>query len=90
MTEEKTTARGARKTLVGDVISDKMDKTLIVSIERLKKHPLYGKYVKRRVKYHAHDEAGVAKTGDRVIIVETKPMSKLKTWRLKEVVEKAR
>ncbi len=82
--------RGRTKVLVGDVISDKMDKTVVVSIESLKKHPLYGKYVKRRVKYHAHDEKGVARTGDKVMIVETKPMSKQKRWRLKEVLEKAK
>jgi small subunit ribosomal protein S17 len=83
-------ARGRRKTLVGDVISGKVDKTVVVAIERLKKHPLYGKYIKRRVKYMVHDENKVAKPGDKVAIVECRPVSKLKRWRIKEVLEKAR
>jgi small subunit ribosomal protein S17 len=83
-------AGGKRKTLVGNVISDKMDKTVVVVIERLKKHPLYGKYIKRRVKYFAHDEKNVTKPGDKVVIVETRPLSKHKRWRIKEVLEKAR
>jgi small subunit ribosomal protein S17 len=81
---------GKRKTLVGSVISGKMEKTVVVVIERLKKHPLYGKYIKRRVKYMVHDEKGVAKLGDKVTIVETRPMSKRKRWRIKEVLEKSR
>jgi small subunit ribosomal protein S17 len=83
-------AGGRRKTFVGSVISDKMDKTVVVSIERLKKHPLYGKYLKRRVKYVVHDEKEIAKPGDKVLIVETRPISKLKRWRVKEVLEKAK
>jgi small subunit ribosomal protein S17 len=83
-------AGGKRKTLVGKVISDKMDKTVIVAIERLKKHPLYGKYIKRRVKYMVHDKDNLSKPGDKVVIVETRPLSKLKRWRVKEVLEKAR
>jgi small subunit ribosomal protein S17 len=83
-------AGGKRKTLVGNVISDKMDKTVIVAIERLKKHPLYGKYIKRRVKYMAHDADNLSKPGDKVVIVETRPLSKFKRWRVKEVLEKAR
>ena len=81
---------GKRKTFVGSVISGKMEKTVVVVIERLKKHPLYGKYIKRRVKYMVHDEKGVAKLGDKVTIVETRPLSKRKRWRIKEVLEKSR
>lgn len=80
---------GKRKTLVGSVVSDKMEKTVIVAIESLKKHPLYGKYIKSRVKYMVHDEKGVAKPGDKVAIVETRPVSKRKRWRIKEVLEKS-
>jgi small subunit ribosomal protein S17 len=81
---------GKRKTLVGSVISGKMEKTVVVVIERLKKHPLYGKYIKRRVKYMVHDEKGVSKPGDKVTIIETRPLSKRKRWRIKEVLEKSR
>jgi small subunit ribosomal protein S17 len=81
---------GKRKTLVGSVISGKMEKTVVVVIERLKKHPLYGKYIKRRVKYMVHDEKGVSKPGDKVAIVETRSLSKRKRWRIKEVLEKSR
>lgn len=83
-------SRGRKRTLVGSVLSDKMDKTVIVSTERLKKHPLYGKYIKRRVKYMVHDEKGLAAPGDKVLIVESRPISKLKMWRVKEVLEKAK
>lgn len=82
--------RGKRKTLVGDVISDKMDKTVVVAIERLKKHPLYGKYIKRRVKYMVHDEENLSKPGDKVMIVESRPSSRFKRWRVKEILEKAK
>jgi small subunit ribosomal protein S17 len=82
--------RGRRKTRVGTVISDKMDKTVVVSVERRYAHPLYGKQVTRSKKYHAHDESNEAKTGDLVRIVETRPLSKTKRWRLEEVVEKAK
>lgn len=82
--------RGIKKTLTGSVVSDRMDKTAVVSVERLVRHSLYGKYVKRRVKYMAHDAKGECKVGDRVRIVECRPLSRLKRWRVKEVLEKAR
>ncbi len=80
-----------RKTLVGKVVSDKMDKTIVVSIEDSVKHPMYGKIVKRTVKYKAHDENNECGIGDRVrIIMETRPLSKDKRWRLVEIIEKAK
>jgi small subunit ribosomal protein S17 len=81
--------RGIRKTLVGTVCSDKMDKTVVVMIERLVKHPRYKKYVKRRAKYKAHDETNECHTGDTVSIIETRPLSREKRWRVKEVIRKA-
>lgn len=84
-------AKVNRKTLVGSVLSaGKMDKTVVVSIERLTKHPFYGKYVKRRVKYMAHDVKNECSAGDKVMIVESRPMSKMKRWRVKEILEKAK
>ncbi|HLC18531.1 MAG TPA: 30S ribosomal protein S17 [Thermodesulfobacteriota bacterium] len=83
-------AETRRKRLVGSVLSGKMDKTVVVSVERLTKHPLYGKYMKRRVKYSAHDEKNECGLGDRVVIVETRPLSKTKRWRVEEVLEKAK
>ncbi len=82
--------RGIRKSKVGIVVSDKMDKTIVVQIVRKAKHPLYGKTVKITKKYKAHDEENVAKIGDKVEITETRPMSKDKRWRLVEVVEAAK
>ncbi len=79
-----------RKTLVGKVVSDKMDKTIVVSIEDSVKHPMYGKIVKRTVKYKAHDENNECGIGDRVRIMETRPLSKDKRWRLVEIIEKAK
>ncbi len=79
-----------RKTLVGKVVSDKMDKTVVVSIEDSVKHPMYGKIVKRTVKYKAHDENNECGIGDRVRIMETRPLSKDKRWRLVEIIEKAK
>ncbi|MDO8427168.1 MAG: 30S ribosomal protein S17 [Deltaproteobacteria bacterium] len=80
-----------KKTLIGSVLSGaKMNKTVTVSIERLSKHPFYGKYVKRRVKYKAHDEKNECAAGDKVMIVEARPLSRLKRWRVKEILEKAR
>jgi small subunit ribosomal protein S17 len=81
--------RNARKVVVGKVVSDKMDKTITVLVETYKKHPLYGKRVKYSKKFKAHDENNVAKIGDVVKIMETRPLSKDKRWRLVEVVEKA-
>lgn len=77
------------RTETGRVISDKMDKTITVLIERRVKHPLYGKYVKRSTKLHAHDEHNECKEGDVVTIEECRPLSKSKAWRLVKVVEKA-
>jgi len=82
--------RGIRKEKVGIVVSDKMDKTIVVQIVRKAKHPLYGKTVKITKKYKAHDEENVAKIGDKVMITETRPLSKDKRWRLVEVVEAAK
>jgi small subunit ribosomal protein S17 len=82
--------RNARKVRVGLVVSDKMDKTITVAIERQVKHPIYGKFVKKTTKLHAHDEANDAHAGDTVRIQETRPLSKTKRWRLVEVVERAR
>jgi small subunit ribosomal protein S17 len=81
--------RNYRKVRVGKVVSDKMDKTIVVAVETAKKHPLYGKTMKRTKKFKAHDENNVAKIGDIVKIMETRPLSKDKRWRLVEVVEKA-
>ncbi|MGI5918108.1 MAG: 30S ribosomal protein S17 [Christensenellales bacterium] len=82
--------RGIRKSRVGIVVSDKMDKTIVVMIERKAKHPLYGKTVKITKKYKAHDEENVAKVGDKVLITETRPLSRDKRWRLVRVVEAAK
>ena len=82
--------RNNRKTRIGKVVSDKMDKTIVVAIETLVRHPLYGKSIKRTTKFKAHDENNECKTGDRVRIMETRPLSKDKRWRLVEIVEKAK
>ncbi len=82
--------RNLRKTRVGIVTSDKMDKTIVVSIVDNVKHPLYGKIVKRTYKLKAHDENNECKLGDRVRVMETRPLSKDKRWRLVEIVEKAK
>ena len=81
--------RNLRKTRTGKVVSDKMDKTIVVAIEDHVKHPLYGKIVKRTYKLKAHDEKNEAKIGDKVLIVETRPLSKEKRWRVQEILEKA-
>lgn len=80
--------RGLRKTRVGLVVSNKMDKTIVVAVERRVKDPLYQKYVKRTRKFMAHDEQNECQIGDRVRIMETRPMSKHKNWRLVQIVEK--
>ncbi|HLP19990.1 MAG TPA: 30S ribosomal protein S17 [Chitinophagales bacterium] len=82
--------RNLRKERTGIVTSDKMDKTITVSIERKVKHPIYGKFVKTTKKFKAHDEKNDAKTGDTVKISETRPLSRTKRWRLVEVVERAK
>jgi len=91
-TNEVTTAqeRGQRKTRIGVVSSDKMDKTVVVEVTTLKQHPLYGRTVKRTAKFKAHDEANEAGVGDTVEIMECRPLSREKRWRLVRVVEKAK
>jgi len=84
------TERSKRKERVGIVVSDKMDKTIVVQVERITRHPLYGKIVRRNKKYKAHDESNQCKIGDRVRIMETRPLSKEKRWRLAEIIEKSR
>ncbi|GJG97070.1 30S ribosomal protein S17 [Cupriavidus pauculus] len=90
MTEAAKTEAKLRRTLVGRVVSDKMDKTVTVLIENRVKHPLYGKYVLRSKKYHAHDEANQYKEGDKVEIQETRPLSRTKSWVVSRLVEAAR
>ncbi|AWK73521.1 MULTISPECIES: 30S ribosomal protein S17 [Rhodococcus] len=93
MSEEKavsTTERGSRKVRTGYVVSDKMEKTIVVELEDRVKHPLYGKIIRRTSKVKAHDENGVAGVGDLVQLMETRPLSATKHWRLVEVVEKAK
>lgn len=82
--------RKNRKSLIGRVVSDKMDKTIVVAIETKVRHPLYGKTVNRTIKFKAHDEKNEAGMNDRVLIMETRPLSKDKNWRLVEIVEKAK
>ena len=82
--------RNMRKTLIGRVKSDKMDKTIVVAIEDSVKHKLYNKVIKRTIRFKAHDEQNEARVGDRVKIMETRPLSKDKRWRLVEIVEKAK
>jgi small subunit ribosomal protein S17 len=82
--------RNLRKTRIGVVTSNRMTKTITVAVERKVKHPIYGKFVKKTTKFHAHDEKNECTIGDTVRIMETRPMSKTKRWRLVEVVEKAK
>ena len=82
--------RALRKTRVGVVVSDKMDKTATVAIEDNVKHPIYGKIIKRTLKVHAHDENSICGEGDKVEIMETRPLSKTKRWRVVEIIEKAK
>lgn len=79
--------RGHRKTQVGVVVSDKMEKTVVVKVDRLVKHSVYSKYIKRSVKYKVHDEHNSSKVGDRVQIIECRPLSKDKRWSLKQIIE---
>jgi small subunit ribosomal protein S17 len=81
--------RGIKRQVVGTVISDKMDKTVVVQVERLVKHSVYKKYVRRRSKFAAHDGNNTSQIGDKVIITETRPLSRTKRWRVSKVVEKA-
>ena len=85
-----TTDRSRRKLRVGKVVSDRMDKTIVVSIERLVKHALYGRYVRRRSKFKVHDEKNECHIGDTVRFMETRPISKDKRWRFVEIVERAK
>ena len=81
--------RNLRKVMIGTVTSDKMDKTVVVSVENSVKHPIYGKIVKRTYKLKAHDEENACKVGDNVKVMETRPLSKEKRWRVVEILEKA-
>ena len=80
--------RGKKKTQVGIVVSNKMDKTIVVMVERLVKHPKYMKYIHKRKKFKAHDEKNECRIGDKVLIWETRPLSKEKRWRVKEILER--
>ncbi len=80
--------RGKSKERIGVVVSDKMDKTVVVKVDNMVKHPVYKKYIKRRVTYKAHDEQNACAAGDKVLIVETRPLSKDKRWRVREILEK--
>ena len=82
--------RNLRKTRQGVVISDKMEKSIVVAAKFKEKHPLYGKFVQKTKKYHAHDENNEAHVGDTVLIMETRPLSKTKRWRLVSIIEKAK
>jgi small subunit ribosomal protein S17 len=88
--EESVTERTARKTREGLVVSDKMDKTVVVNVEDRVKHALYGKVLRRNIKLKAHDESNAAGIGDRVLIMETRPLSATKRWRIVEILEKAK
>ena len=85
-----TQERNLRKTRVGMVVSNKMDKTIVVAIEDNVKHPIYGKIIKRTLKVHAHDENNECSVGDKVEVMETRPLSKTKRWRLVQIIEKAK
>ena len=85
-----TETRDIRKIRVGKVVSDKMDKTIVVAIEDNVRHPKYGKIIKRTVKIHAHDEKNECGVGDKVAVMETRPLSKTKRWRFVEIIEKAK
>lgn len=82
--------RGNRKTRIGRIVSDKMDKTVVVAVETKVRHPLYGKTINRTTKFKAHDENNEAKLNDKVLIMETRPLSRDKRWRIVEIVEKAK
>ena len=89
-TVERQVSRPSRKERIGIVIGDRMDKTILVAVQRQIKHPIYGKFIKKTTKLMAHDERNDAKQGDSVRIMETRPLSKHKRWRLAEVIERAR
>lgn len=85
MIEQATSTRGHRKTRQGTVVSDKMDKTIVVQIDKVVMHPVYKKFVRQRVKYKVHDERNEARSGDTVLIEECRPMSRHKRWRMKAI-----
>lgn len=87
--EQQATERGQRKTRVGHVVSNQMDKTVVVAVIRRYMHPKYKKYVKERLKYKVHDETNDCGVGDKVLIEETRPMSRHKRWRVKQIIERA-
>jgi small subunit ribosomal protein S17 len=87
---EENQVRNLRKEKVGVVVSDKMDKSIVVAVKRKVKHPIYGKFVNKTTKFHAHDEDNTCNTGDTVRISETRPLSKTKCWRLVEIIERAK
>jgi small subunit ribosomal protein S17 len=89
-TNTATETRNLRKTRIGVVTSNKMTKSITVAVERKVKHPIYGKFVKKTTKFHAHDEKNEASIGDVVRIMETRPLSKTKRWRLVEIIEKVK
>ncbi len=82
--------RGNKRTIKGVVVSNKMDKTIVVRSERIVKHPVFHKYIRRYVKYKAHDEENQCKIGDKVLIIESKPISRDKRWRMREILERAK
>ncbi len=82
--------RNMRRTRIGVVVSDKMDKTVVVSVDQTVRHPLYGKTMRRTAKFQAHDELNECSVGDRVRVMQTRPLSKQKRWRVMEIIEKAR
>ncbi len=82
--------RNLRKERIGEVVSDKMDKTIVVAVRTKEKHPIYGKFVNKTTKFYAHDEKGDCNVGDTVKIMETRPLSKNKRWRLVEIIERAK
>lgn len=87
---EENLVRNLRKEKIGIVVSDKMDKSIVVAVKRKVKHSIYGKFVNKTTKFHAHDEENTCNTGDTVRIMETRPLSKTKCWRLVEIIERAK
>ena len=82
--------RNLRKVRIGKVVSNKMDKSIVVAVERKVKHPMYGKFIKKTTKFMAHDEENTCGIGDTVLIMETSPLSKSKNWRLVQIIERAK
>ncbi len=82
--------RSNKRTIKGVVVQNKMDKTVVVRVERLAKHPMFHKYMRRHVKYKAHDETNSCNVGDKVMIIESRPLSREKRWRIREILERAR